>query len=388
MKPIHLSILGSTGSIGKNTLEIVSSFPERFVVDTISAKRHSKTLMNQIIKFRPEMVSVFEEDTARIIERELPCNVETKVVYGVDGYNAVATYPTADTVVSAMVGSAGLIPIWNAICAGKNIALANKETLVMAGDLIMKAVREKGVSLLPIDSEHSAIFQCLVQNSRKELSKIYLTASGGPFWQKDVKLFSSITVEEALLHPNWNMGPKITIDSATMMNKGLEVIEAIHLFGVTADQIEVVIHPQSMVHSMVKYQDGSVMAQLSKPDMRGAIAYALSYPDRLPLDLPEIDFNGLKLDFCSPNMEKCRCLELAMDAIRTGGTMPCVLNAANEVAVALFIEKKIGFLDIPKLIEDVMNRHVAIKNPSLEDIITADTHAKKEAQELSASFRI
>jgi len=279
----RLSILGSTGSIGTNVLKIVEMFPQKFDVKALAAKKNIRRLARQIEQFHPEVVSVFDENRAQELKDCLPPGTGVDILYGEDGYSAVAAHSTADMTVTAMVGAAGLKPTLAAIEAGKSIALANKETLVMAGDYVMKAAAEKGVEILPIDSEHSAIFQCLLGQSKEDLDKILLTASGGPFLNKPAAEFKDITREDALQHPNWQMGPKITIDSATLMNKGLEVLEARWLFSVPPEKIEVVVHPQSIIHSMVAYKDGSVIAQLGIPDMKGAIAYALSYPQRLPL---------------------------------------------------------------------------------------------------------
>ncbi|MEZ4526135.1 MAG: 1-deoxy-D-xylulose-5-phosphate reductoisomerase [Desulfobacterales bacterium] len=294
-----------------------------------------------------------------------------------------AAHEKADTVIAAMMGAAGLKPTLAAIDAGKQIALANKETLVMAGKIVMKRAKEKGVRILPVDSEHSAIFQCLSGQSREDLDRILLTASGGPFRNTPKDAFSSISPEQALKHPNWNMGRKITIDSATLMNKGLEVIEARWLFDVPYDRIQVVVHPQSIVHSMVAYRDGSVLAQLGVPDMKGAIAYALSFPERLPIGQPIPDFAGLQnLTFYEPDREKFPCLKLAFRACERGGTLPAVLNAANEVAVEAFLEKKILFTAIPLLIQEIMDRHTVTEKPGLDDIFAADQWARETAGEL------
>ena len=299
------------------------------------------------------------------------------------GYRRAATLETVDMTVTAMVGAAGLMPTLAAIEAGKTIALANKETLVMAGDLVMQRAAEKGVKILPIDSEHSAIFQCLQGERRDDVAKILLTASGGPFLKRPREDFSRITVAEALKHPNWQMGQKITIDSATLMNKGLEVLEAKCLFGVSRQMIEVVIHPQSVIHSMVAYRDGSIMAQLGIPDMKTAIAYALSYPQRLPLRQPLPEFNGSRpLTFDQPDLEKFPCLALAFSACEVGATLPAVLNAANEVAVTGFLNQLIEFVDIPAVVEQTMDSHAVVSNPELADILEADRWARAQAEEL------
>ncbi len=376
----HLSILGSTGSIGTNALEVVRRFPETFNVAALCAKTSVEALAAQIVEFEPELAAVFDSDGADRLKALLPAKCATEIVSGPSGYRQTAECPAADTVVTAMVGAAGLEPTIAAINSGKTICLANKETLVMAGEVVMALAREKGVPILPIDSEHSAIFQCLEGNRREDLDRILLTASGGPFRTRPRDAFGEITVEDALDHPNWSMGPKITIDSATLMNKGLEVIEARHLFDVSLEQIEVVVHPQSIIHSMVAYRDGSVIAQLGVPDMKGAIAYALSYPERLALGQPLPDFAGIgRFDFEKPDLDRFPCLALAFEAVRQGGTLPAVLNAANEEAVAAFLDKQIEFIDIPVIIEKTMQNHVAVASPDLDEIMAADRWAREAA---------
>jgi len=373
-----LSILGSTGSIGTNALEVVRRFPERFKIAALSAKSNLDTLAAQIVEFNPELAAVFDETGADDLKTRLPAGCRTDIVHGPKGYRQTAEWAAADTVVAAMVGAAGLEPTIAAIKAGKTICLANKETLVMAGDYVMSLARTHQVDILPIDSEHSAIFQCLEGNRRQDLARILLTASGGPFRTRAADTFGQITLEDALDHPNWSMGPKITIDSATLMNKGLEVIEAKHLFNVSLEQIEVVVHPQSIIHSMVAYRDGSVIAQLGVPDMKGAIAYALSYPERLALGQPWPDFTDLaRFDFEKPDLERFPCLALAFEAVRGGGTCPAVLNAANETAVALFLERQINFNDIPALLSQTMENHTVIPNPGLDEIMAADQWARE-----------
>ncbi|MCP4687513.1 MAG: 1-deoxy-D-xylulose-5-phosphate reductoisomerase [Desulfobacterales bacterium] len=377
-----LSILGSTGSIGRNTLEIVAMFPDRFTATALAAKSNMALLAEQIQRFRPEVAAVFDAERARDLKRRLPSHLPVEIVYGEEGYKAAAAHPSIHTVVTAVVGAAGLGPTLAAIDAGKRIALANKETLVMAGDIVMKRASEKGVSILPVDSEHGAIFQCLQGHREKDLDKILLTASGGPFRTTPADQFDHIRPEDALRHPTWRMGKKISIDSATLMNKGLEVIEAHHLFHVSSERIEVVVHPQSIVHSMVAYRDGSVIAQLGAPDMKGAIAYALSYPGRVPLGLPVPDFGALgSLTFEAPDFQRFPCLQLAFDACDAGGTLPAVLNAANEIAVAGFLDGRIPFKGIPALIRTVMERHPVVSNPSLDDIVQADRWAREKAGE-------
>ena len=379
----RLSILGSTGSIGTNVLNIVAMFPQEFDVKVLAAKKNVSLLARQIEQFHPELVAVFDEKRAQELKDCLPPGTVVDILYGQDGYRAAAAYSTADMTVTAMVGAAGLKPTLAAIEAGKTIALANKETLVMAGDFVMKAAAEKGVDILPIDSEHSAIFQCLQGQRKEDMEKILLTASGGPFLNKPAAEFKTITREEALKHPNWQMGRKITIDSATLMNKGLEVLEARCLFSVPHEMIEVVVHPQSIIHSMVAYKDGSVIAQLGVPDMKGAIAYALSYPQRLALEQPLPQFNANQtLTFQEPDLNKFPCLALAFKACEVGGTLPAVLNAANEVAVHAFLDREIDFVDIVPVIRQTMDNHPVVSDPELSEILAADQWARGFAQEL------
>ena len=376
----HLSILGSTGSIGTNVLNIVAMFPQEFDVKALAAGKNVELLARQIEQFHPDVVAVFDEQRAQELKDHLPPGTAVDVMYGDDGYRTAAAHAAADMTVTALVGAAGLQPTLAAIDAGKTIALANKETLVMAGDHVMKAAAAKGVAILPIDSEHSAIFQCLQGQRQEDVDKILLTASGGPFLNKPKAEFKDITIEDALNHPNWQMGRKITIDSATLMNKGLEVLEARCLFGVSHQMIEVVIHPQSVIHSMVAYKDGSVIAQLGIPDMKGAIAYALSYPQRLPLQQPLPQFNAHQtLTFQEPDLKKFPCLAMAFEACEAGGTLPSVLNAANEVAVHAFLDRQIGFVDIVTVIRQTIDRHPGISDPELSEIMAADQWARKHA---------
>lgn len=378
-----LSILGSTGSIGRNALKIVEMFPERFAVKALAAKKDTELLARQIEQFKPEIAVVFDEKCALELKSKLPATGGVEVLYGKDGYIAAATHDAVDMVLNAVVGAAGLMPTLAAIEAGKNIALANKETLVMAGDIVIKRAVAKGVRILPVDSEHSAIFQCLAGNRLEDLDRIILTASGGPFLERPANEFMEIKLEEALNHPTWQMGKKVTIDSATLMNKGLEVIEAKCLFGVSQDRIEVLIHPQSVVHSMVIYQDGAVMAQLGIPDMKGAIAYAMSYPQRLALQQPLPDFARMgALTFERPDLEKFPCLALAYQAGEAGETLPAVLSAANEVAVQAFLKHRISFVKIPEIIRETMERHTVVKDPSLADILEADRWAREQAEHI------
>jgi 1-deoxy-D-xylulose-5-phosphate reductoisomerase len=379
----NLSILGSTGSIGENALKIVEKFPERFKVKALAAKNNVALLAHQIDYFRPELSVVFDEENAAELKKLIPAGTGVEIMHGVAGYNTAATLSGVDMVVTAMVGAAGLLPTLVAIDAGKDIALANKETLVMAGEIVVKRASEKGVKILPIDSEHSAIFQCIAGSRMEDLDRIFLTGSGGPFLNRPLEEFDEIKPEDALNHPIWQMGRKISIDSATMMNKGLEVLEAKSLFGVSHDRIEILVQPQSMIHSMVSFKDGSVMAQLGIPDMKGAIAYAMSYPERLPLDQGLPDFAGIgALTFQKPDFEKFPCLALAYEACETGETLPAVLNAANEIAVEAFLGNRISFVKIPDLISETMDRHNVVKNPTLADIIEADGWARKIAGEM------
>jgi len=375
-----LSILGSTGSIGRNTLEVISNHPDKFRVKALAVGNNIKLLTEQVNAFKPEVAAVFDEGSANELRKEFP---GLKVVSGEEGLVEAAALDGVDMVVSAIVGSPGLAPTYAAVKAGKDIALATKEALVMAGKVIMSEAAKNNVKILPVDSEHSAVFLCLEGREMKDVKKIMLTASGGAFLRKEKSELENVTHVDALKHPNWDMGRKITIDSATLMNKGLEVIEAFWLFGVPLEKIGVIIHPQSIIHSMVEFIDGSVIAQLSLPDMKGPIAYALSYPDRFgdvlqPMNLAEIG----QLTFEEPDMEKYRSLPLTFDALRAGGTMPCVLNAANEMAVAAFLEEKIGFSDIYRVISDTMNAHDVTGGDTLEEIMEASGWAMQKANEI------
>jgi 1-deoxy-D-xylulose-5-phosphate reductoisomerase len=379
----YLSILGSTGSIGCNALEIVEMFPDRFAVKALTAKNNTILLARQIERFNPEIAVVFDETSASELKSMLPSGTGVEIIHGEDGYRTAATHYSTDMVVIAVVGAVGLMPTLAAIDAGKNIALANKETLVMAGEIVVKRAETNGVKILPIDSEHSAIFQCIAGNRRQDLDKILLTASGGPFLNLPEIEFMTIKPQDALNHPTWQMGKKVSIDSATLMNKGLEVIEAKCLFGVLQDMIEVLIHPQSVIHSMVSFKDGSVMAQLGIPDMKGAIAYALSYPERLPLGQPIPNFAGIgALTFEKPDLDKFPCLALSYKACETGETLPAVLNAANEVAVQAFLKERISFTKIPEIIRKTMEHHSVVTDPTLSDILEADSWARRQARDL------
>ncbi len=378
----RISILGATGSIGRNTLAVAEMFPDRFKVTSLTANANLSLLADQILRFHPDLAVVGTGDDARALKNRLPAGTGTDIIYGADGYIAAATHDKSDIVVSAMVGAAGLMPTLAAIDAGKRVALANKETLVMAGDIVMARAREKNIEIRPIDSEHSAIFQCLAGNRRADLRRIYLTASGGPFWSLPAAAFADIKPSDALAHPTWQMGSKISIDSATMMNKGLEVIEAKHLFDIDHKDITVVIHPQSIVHSMVLFADGSVMAQMGLPDMKGAIAYALAGPERLLMELPVPDFAAIgRLTFDAPDLDRFPCLGLAARACESGGTMPAVLNAANEGAVAAFLDNRISFVQIPAAISHVMDAHEIILSPDVDAIIGADKWARRAARD-------
>jgi 1-deoxy-D-xylulose-5-phosphate reductoisomerase len=374
-----LAILGSTGSIGVNTLEIVRRRGDGFGVITLSAGVNMELLASQIEEFTPSFVSVLTEGAAARLKALGVTGVEVGV--GIEGAIMAAAFDGVDIAVSAIAGAAGLLPTMAAIKAGKDVALANKETLVMAGPLVMEAVKSAGVRLMPIDSEHSAVFQALEGHRAEDVRRIILTASGGPFLNTPVEDLSGVTPEAALKHPKWSMGRKITIDSATMMNKGLEVIEARWLFDVPASKIDVVIHPQSVVHSMVEYVDGSIMAQLSTPDMLGPIAYALSYPERMESAAPRLDMNGLKLEFMEPDLEKFPCLAIAYEALEGAMTLPAVLNAADEVAVAGFLDGAISFTDIHEVIRKVLKEHTPAPVRAVSDVLEADRWARVRAAE-------
>jgi 1-deoxy-D-xylulose-5-phosphate reductoisomerase len=378
----RLAVLGSTGSIGVNTLDIAGTFGNEFTVVALSAGTNIRLLREQIERFEPKVVSVLNEDLAKILRGELSPQ-KTEVLFGVEGLIQIATLPEIDLVVSALVGAAGLIPTVSAIKARKPIALANKESLVMAGKLIVEEARQTGSTILPVDSEHSAIFQALADRSKDEVKRIILTASGGPFLHLPYERMKEVTSREALRHPTWDMGRKVTIDSASLMNKGLEVIEARWLFGIPTEQIVVQIHPQSVVHSMVEYIDGSIVAQMGITDMRIPISYALSYPKRLRLDLPPLDLSHMEgLTFLPPDMERFPCLRLAYRSIEVGETMPAVLNAANEVAVNSFLEEAIKFTDIPAMVEAVMEDHQVKNLTTVDDALRADQWAREKTKEL------
>ncbi|MCK5542638.1 MAG: 1-deoxy-D-xylulose-5-phosphate reductoisomerase [Desulfobacterales bacterium] len=378
-----LAILGSTGSIGQSTLKIVSLYPDRFDVELLAAAYNISLLSKQIKQFNPKIVAVMTEDGASQLRTLLKGYTCPEILIGESGYIDAASNEKADIVFLAMVGAAGLRPALAAIDAKKTIALANKETLVMAGDIVMSKAKENNVRIFPVDSEHSAIFQCLQGNRQKDFKKIFLTASGGPFRKKKLSEFGSITPEDALNHPNWSMGNKISIDSATLMNKALEIIEAVHLFDVSAESIEVLIHPQSIVHSMVGFKDGSVIAQMGIPDMKGAISYAMSLPERLDIGVEFPDFSTLKnLEFEKCDNEKFPSLNFAFEVCKKGGTLPAVMNAANEVAVEAFLDMKISFPAIYNIISKCLGKHNNIDKPDLSGIIEADRWARETALSL------
>jgi 1-deoxy-D-xylulose-5-phosphate reductoisomerase len=378
-----IAILGSTGSVGVTTLDVVSRFPERFRVVAMAAGKNLEVLVDQVKRFRPELVSVATAELARDLKNRL-AGEKVDIMYGTEGAIAVATHRDAQFVMSAIVGAAGLRPTLAAAKAGKDVGFANKETLVIAGEVMTRAVRDAGVNLLPVDSEHNAIFQCLEGRQRANVKRIVLTASGGPFLKLPMERFAAVTIAEALKHPTWRMGAKITIDSASLMNKGLEVIEARWLFDLPAEQISVVIHPQSVVHSMVEMIDGSVIAEMAIPDMAIPVAYALAYPERLPLaHLKPLSLAECgALTFEQPDLNRFPCLRLAFEALDAAGTMPCALNAANEVMVAAFLAGEAEFLEIARNIETVMSRHSNQPAQTLEDLIETDGWARAQAREL------
>jgi len=387
-KQQNVAIFGATGTIGTHTLDVISRHPDRFRAYALAANSSVDVIFNQCMTHAPEYAVMLAEDAAEILSRRLrEAGSDTRVLSGMSAMEDIAAHPEVDAVMAAVVGAAGLRPAMAAARAGKRILLANKETLVMAGNLFMRAVEEGGATLLPIDSEHNAIFQVMPAQRCASLvdggvKRVLLTASGGPFRTWTEAQLQNVTCEEALNHPNWVMGPKITIDSATLMNKGLEVIEAHWLFNARPEQIDVVVHPQSVIHSMVEYVDGSVLAQLGNPDMRTPIAYALGYPDRLDSGVSALDLMKIaRLDFEAPDMVRFPCLKLAYDALRRGDTAPAILNAANEVAVAAFLNHKITFMDIPLLIESVLSSTHTMPADTLDDVITADVAAREAATE-------
>ena len=387
-----ISILGSTGSIGTNTLRVTANFPDAFRVAALAGGRNIALLADQVETVRPRIASSMDEDTSRELQRVLrhrgyPAG-NTRFVHGVEGMIEVSCHPETTMVVSAVTGAAGLMPTYRALECGKSIALANKETMVMAGQLMMEKARSAGVEILPVDSEHNAIHQCLRGAGLPEVRRLILTASGGPFRDTPKEKLSTVTREQALNHPTWRMGKKITIDSATLMNKGLEVIEASWLFGVKPEQVEVAVHPQSVVHSMVEFIDGSMLAQLGLTDMRIPIQYALTFPERWPCPLPALDIHRLAgLEFREPDRDKFPCLDLAYRALRRGGTAPAVLSAANEVAVETFLSDGIGFGDIPEIIGAVLDAHRPEEAATLQAVLNADSWARQAAGVLAVRAR-
>ncbi len=375
MEKRNIAILGSTGSIGQQALDVVRQHPDRFSVDLLTAHRNTDLLIRQAREFEPNAVVIRDESLYKTVADALqPLGI--KVFAGMDSICSLAAADSVDMVLTALVGYSGLKPTIAAIKAGKPIALANKETLVAGGPVVMDLVRQYNVPLLPVDSEHSAIFQCLLGAAGNRIRKIHLTASGGPFrtWRRED--IEKATFREALQHPQWNMGAKITIDSATMMNKGFEMIEARWLFDTAPEDIRIVVHPQSIIHSMVEFEDGAVLAQMGHPDMREPIQFALSFPDRLTLNNRKLDFPAIgSLTFEEPDFEKFPCLGLAFEAIRRGGNLPCAMNAANEAAVAAYLHEKIAFYDIPRIISEIMGRTAFIEKPSLEDILQTNKEA-------------
>jgi len=386
---IGISILGSTGSIGKSTLDVLARHPDRYQVVALSANSDVDGMYRQCLAHRPQLVAMADEASAEALASLLADEAgEIHVLSGIAGLKAVATHESAEQVMAAIVGAAGLVPVLAAVEAGKRILLANKEALVVAGGLFMDAVRRHGVTVLPIDSEHNAVFQCMPEGYEQGLDgkgvrRILLTASGGPFRTTPAQELATVTPEQACAHPNWDMGRKISVDSATMMNKGLEVIEAHWLFGAAPEHIQVVIHPQSVIHSMVEYVDGSVLAQLGNPDMRTPIAHALAWPERIDSGVASLDlFSVARLDFEKPDLERFPCLRLAFRAIEEGGSMPAILNAANEVAVAAFLDGRSGFMDIPRVIEQTMDSLRGQPADSLKVLLEADALARETAERL------
>jgi 1-deoxy-D-xylulose-5-phosphate reductoisomerase len=383
-----ISVLGSTGSIGSNTLRVIACYPNEFRIVGLSAGKNVALLAEQVQAVRPEIVSTGSESASHQLQSLLKQKgyaiSNTRFLHGPEGHTEVSCHPKSSIVVSAIMGAAGLLPTYHALEQGKTIALANKEALVMAGQLMMGQARKKGVQILPVDSEHNAIHQCLRGNKHSEVRRLILTASGGPFRNTPKEQFALVTREQALNHPTWRMGKKITIDSATLMNKGLEVIEASWLFEIEPDKIDVTIHPQSVIHSMVEFQDGSILAQLGIADMRIPIQYALTYPERWNSTLKPLEIEKLsKLEFFAPDREKFQCLTLAYRALRTGGTAPAVLNAANEIAVEAFLNDSVSFHSIPQIIESVLDAHPRQHASNLDSVLRADAWARQEALKLT-----
>jgi 1-deoxy-D-xylulose-5-phosphate reductoisomerase len=375
-------VLGSTGSIGTQTLDVVREHPDRFSIVALAAKKSWQRLVRQALEFKVGAIALLDEEAAFRAQEDLKGS-NIVVMSGRKGVESLAAWGEAEMVVSSMVGMAGLVPTLKAVEAGRNVALANKEALVVGGPVLMKAVARNNVQLLPVDSEHSAVFQCVNGENLKTVTRLILTASGGPFREWTAEQLETATAPQALKHPTWDMGAKITIDSATLMNKGFEVLEAHHLFGMSLDQIEVWVHPQSIVHSFVEFCDGSTLAQIGPPDMRTPISYAMAYPDRIGPQWAKITLEAMKgLSFEEPRRKDFPCLDMAYAAGRAGGSMPAVLNAANEVAVELFLRNLISFTEIPRILEKVTGEHNAIADPSLEDILAADDWARQRAREV------
>lgn len=380
-KSKHIAILGSTGSIGTQALEVIAAHPEEFVVEVLTANRNADLLAEQALKFSPNAVVINDKSRYEWL-KDLLFDKGIKVYCGAEAIADVVRMEEIDIVLTALVGFSGLQPTLNAIDAGKHIALANKETLVVAGELVTAAARQKGVNIYPVDSEHSAIFQCIVGEFHNKLERVILTASGGPFRGKTIGELSNVSPKQALKHPNWDMGAKVTIDSASLMNKGLEVIEAKWLFGLKPEEIDVVVHPQSVIHSMAQFEDGSIKAQMGYPDMKLPIQFALSFPDRLKSDFPRFNFADYpSLTFEKPDMETFKNLSLAFESMKMGGNAPCILNAANEIAVDAFLKEKIGFLEMSDMVESCLNTVPFVKKPTLEDYFTCDAETRAKAKE-------
>jgi 1-deoxy-D-xylulose-5-phosphate reductoisomerase len=377
----NIVILGSTGSIGVNSLRVIKANPEKYRVIALAAGKNIELLLEQVKEFQPRAIAVLEETPAMELKAQLSSTGKIEIFFGTEGFSRLVAIEQVDTVVSAMTGAAGLLPTYSAIRAGKDIALANKETMVMAGSLIMAEAKRQGTSVLPIDSEHSAILQSLRGHPREDLKRVILTASGGPFRDLPLEEMSKVTPAQALNHPNWEMGPKVSIDSATMMNKGLEAIEAKWFFDLNMDQISILIHPQSIVHSMVEYKDGSIISQMGVPDMTIPISYALSFPHHLKNQVPPLKLENIgMLSFEKPNMKRFKCLALALKAAEMGGSMPTVLNAANEIGVEAFLEGQIGFLDIPDLTEKTMLAHKKHPIDGIETVMEVNQWARSTAR--------
>lgn len=385
MKKKKIAILGSTGSIGRNCLDVVARFPDKFDVIGLASNTNSALLKEQVEKFKPKEVALFDSDAAKLISSGISSSVN--VYSGLEGLNKIAANAEIDLLVSSMIGAAGLVPTYEGIKAGKTIALANKESLVVGGKIITEEAKKNNVKILPVDSEHSAIFQSMEGHRKEDIRRIIITASGGPFLEYDLEKMKNIKPADALRHPNWKMGKKITVDSATMMNKGLEAIEAKWLFDIDIVKISVVVHPESIIHSMVEYVDGSVVGQLGIPDMRIPISLALAYPERLPNKYPPLDLAGKgALTFREPDLKKFPCLALALEAGKISGTMPAALNAANEVAVNSFLEEKLLYNRIPFVIEETMTRHKSGNVNTIEDVLEADRWAREKSADIISNF--